>query len=276
MCAGTDNWCYKDDLERMWGVRPMEIFAGTEPTCVGTETWTRNGMYFFPDACFYEFIPEDEMYRSFDDPSYTPRTYLMDEVVQGEKYEIVVTVLKGGAFVRYRVGDVYRCLGVGCREDGTQIPRFSYVDRVPWVIDIAGFTRITENSIRHAIELSGLAVEDWFAVKEYTEDNRPQMHMYVELGRGTLSGTAVSREILKEHLSVYFKYVDHDYKDLKKILGVDPLNITIVRCGTFEAYRKATGRSMRKINPPQRDRMDFAAVGSVQNRSRRGGSTYEL
>ena len=39
----------------------MELFAGTEPTCIGTETWTRNGMYFFPDACFYEFIPESEM-----------------------------------------------------------------------------------------------------------------------------------------------------------------------------------------------------------------------
>ena len=61
MCAGTDNYCYKDDLEELWGVRPMELFAGTEPTCIGTETWTRNGMYFFPDACFYEFIPESEM-----------------------------------------------------------------------------------------------------------------------------------------------------------------------------------------------------------------------
>ena len=32
MCAGTDNKCYKDDLEKLWGIRPMEIFAGTEPT----------------------------------------------------------------------------------------------------------------------------------------------------------------------------------------------------------------------------------------------------
>ena len=70
MCAGTDNACYKDELEELWGVRPMELFAGTEPSCIGTETWTRDGMYFFPDTCFYEFIPEDEMEKSFDDPSY--------------------------------------------------------------------------------------------------------------------------------------------------------------------------------------------------------------
>ena len=27
MVAGTDNLCYKDDLEELWGIRPMELFA---------------------------------------------------------------------------------------------------------------------------------------------------------------------------------------------------------------------------------------------------------
>ena len=52
MVAGTDNLCYKDDLEELWGIRPMELFAGTEPSIMGTETWTRKGMYFFPDTAF--------------------------------------------------------------------------------------------------------------------------------------------------------------------------------------------------------------------------------
>ena len=39
MVAGTDNQCYKDDLEELWGIRPMELFAGTEPSIMGTETW---------------------------------------------------------------------------------------------------------------------------------------------------------------------------------------------------------------------------------------------
>ncbi|MEI3502294.1 MAG: GH3 auxin-responsive promoter family protein [Anaerovoracaceae bacterium] len=144
----VDCGCYKDELEEMWGIRPMELFAGTEPTCIGTETWTREGMYFFPDACFYEFIPEDEMLRCSEDTGYQPRTCLMDEVVKGEKYEIVLSVLKGGAFMRYRVGDVYRCAGLENSKDGTRIPRFYYIDRVPDIIDIAGFTRITERSVR--------------------------------------------------------------------------------------------------------------------------------
>ncbi len=69
MVAGTDNICYKDDLEELWGIRPMELFAGTEPSIMGTETWTRKGMYFFPDTAFYEFITEKDMTRNYEDPS---------------------------------------------------------------------------------------------------------------------------------------------------------------------------------------------------------------
>ena len=104
------------------------------------------------------------------------------------------------------------------------------------MIDIAGFTRITENSIRHAIELSNLPINDFVACKEYNENNRPYMHMYVEMERNALMSHAISVDILKEHLSIYFKYIDNDYTDLKKILGIDPLEITIVKCGTFDMY----------------------------------------
>lgn len=248
MVAGTDCGCYKDELEEMWGIRPMELFAGTEPTCIGTETWTREGMYFFPDACFYEFIPEDEMLRCSEDTGYQPRTCLMDEVVKGEKYEIVLSVLKGGAFMRYRVGDVYRCAGLENSKDGTRIPRFYYIDRVPDIIDIAGFTRITERSVENVVKLSGLAIEDWTVIKEYTENNKPVMRMYVEMKPECLMNAAVSRTVIKEHLTIYFKYMDQDYEDLKKILGMDPLDVNILRCGTFEYYNRHH-RKLRKINP---------------------------
>ena len=251
MCAGTDNRLYRDDLEKLWGVRPMEIFAGTEPTCIGTEIWSRDGMYFFPDACFYEFIPEKEMERSLADSSYEPSTCLMNEVEEGEKYELVISVLKGGVFMRYRVGDVYRCIALENERDHVRFPRFEYIDRIPTVIDIAGFTRITENSISRVIGLSGLNVKEWTAAKEVTENKRPFLHMYVEMEPECLFSSAVTVNILKEHMGVYFKYVDEDYKDLKKILGIDPLEITILRCGTFDAYYRGGKEKMRRINPTQ-------------------------
>jgi hypothetical protein len=249
MVAGTDNHCYKDELEDLWGIRPMELFAGTEPTLVGTETWTRDGMIFFPDACFYEFIPEEEMERSLEDPGYIPKTCLMEQVVAGEKYELVVSVLKGGAFMRYRVGDVYRCLALTGQEDGVQLPRFQYIDRSPDVIDIAGFTRITKASIESVMELSGLPIVEWVAAKEYTSGNKPFMHLYVELDSDALAYRASTREVLRDHLSIYFKYLDQDYQDLKKILGMDPLEITILKCGTFKAYQEQNHASLRRMNP---------------------------
>ena len=249
ICAGTDNRCYKSDLEEMWGIAPMEIFAGTEPTCIGCETWSREGVYFFPDACFYEFIPEEEMNKSLDNPSYQPRTVLWDEVVAGCNYELVLTVFKGGAFARYRVGDMFQCTGIGSKLENNSIPRFQYIDRVPRIIDIAGFTRITEKSINQAIELSRLPIEMWTAKKEFSENNRPYLHLYVELKRDHLINSAVSIRILQDQLGIYFRYLDQDYEDLKKILGIDPLKITMMKCGTFGAFEKKFGAPIRKINP---------------------------
>ena len=249
MCAGTDNRCYKADLEKMWGISPMEIFAGTEPTCIGCETWSREGVYFFPDACFYEFIPEEELNRSLAVPGYQPRTILWNEVTAGGIYEIVLTVLKGGAFARYRVGDVFRCTGIGSETEGNSIPRFQYVDRVPQVIDIAGFTRITEKSIQQAILLSRLPIASWTAKKEFSDNYRPYMHLYVELQRSNLINSAISIRILQDQLGIYFRYLDQDYEDLKKILGIDPLKITLLKCGTFELYERRFGKKIRPMNP---------------------------
>ena len=257
MCAGTDNRCYKEDLEQMWGIPPMEIFAGTESTCIGCETWSREGVYFLPDACFYEFIPENELDKNLADPEYQPRTILWDEVVPGGVYEIVLTVLKGGAFARYRIGDMFRCTGIGSQLENNQIPRFQYIDRVPQVIDIAGFTRITENSINQAIELSSLPIAAWTAKKEFTDNNRPYLHLYVELERDNLAGSAVSIRILQDQLGIYFRYLDQDYEDLKKILGVDPLKITLLKCGTFETYRRRFGTPIRSMNPGSREISDL-------------------
>ena len=57
-------------------------------------------------------------------------------------------------------------------------------------------------------------------------------------------------EILKDLLSTYFKYIDQDYRDLKKILGMDPLEVTVLRCGTFETYEREKGKQIRQMNPP--------------------------
>ena len=71
----------------------------------------------------------------------------------------------------------------------------------------------------------------------------------MELERDAMLNTAMSATILKDLLSTYFKYIDQDYRDLKKILGMDPLQVTIFTCGTFAAYEKKTGKKPLSIMP---------------------------
>ncbi len=247
--AGTDARCYRERLAAAWGVIPIELAAGTETTCLGAETWEHNGMVFFPNACFYEFIPQREMQLARADKSYQPRTCLMDEVRAGENYELVISVLHGGAFMRYRIGDVYHCLSAG----GGRLPRFAFVDRVPDVIDIAGFTRITEKSVNEVIRLSKLGIADWVMKKEFDPTGNPFLHMYLEVDPESQMRDVVVKQVLTEHLSVYFKYFDSDYGDLKKLLNMEPLQITILKTGTIAGYERKSGRQLYRINPDTLD-----------------------
>jgi len=252
ICAGTDSDYLKKKIENLWGIKPLEMFGGTEPACIATETWTKDGMVLFPDVGFYEFIPKVEMEKNIDDPTYVPSTYLMDELVPGNEYELVISNLKGGAFVRYRVGDVFRCTSISDEENGVYLPKFKYVDRVPWIIDIAGFTRISEATINEALNVSKLDINDWFAVKEYDEMKRAFLHLYVEVGANQRRG-GLTKDIINEHLAIYFRYIDSDYKDLKALLGIEPLEVTIIPRGSIKEFASTFKRSLRRMNPPKYD-----------------------
>lgn len=256
VCAGTDNACYKDELEELWGVRPMEVFAGTECGAVGTETWNRRDLYFFPDSCFFEFLPLECTKRT---DKHLP-TLTMDQVEPGGIYELIITNFKGGAFARYRMGDIYRCVGIGDASDHTTLPRFRYIDRISSIIDIAGFTRITERSIEEVVKLSCLPIRRWCAAKEMDKQtHHPFLHMYVEMEPDSVIDVALGEEVLRRHLEVYFSYQDEDYDNLKKILGMEPLRITFVKTGTFEEYEQFAGAPLERVNPQRKEILSLLA-----------------
>ena len=159
--------------------------------------------------------------------------------------------------MRYRPGDVYRCIRLKNDSDDLDFPQFEYIDRVPTVIDIAGFTRITENSINQVIELSGIDVANWCAMKKYDANKRSYMQLYVDLSESASHSALASSQLLSDHLSIYFKYYDNDYEDLKKMLGIDPLSVTILPCGTMTKFEKIFGRPLRKINASRQDEIEL-------------------
>jgi len=244
LCAGTDTHTFKEKIEYYWGKRPKEIYGGTEIATVATETWGDSGLTFFPDVNFLEFIPEKDSLRSLQDKSFVPKTLLINELKPRERYELVVTKFRGGAFVRYRVGDIIECLSLHNKAYNINIPQVRFVDRISNIIDLAGFTRITKATIDKAVKIGKLPVKDWVACKQY-EDKEPVLHIYVEMKE------EINNDSVKEILHESLKESDSDYKDIQMLLGKDPLRITVLPEGTFSEYDKNNEGGITRMNPPQ-------------------------
>ena len=242
VCGGTDSDTYKSQIEHLFGITPLEIFGGTESAGVATETWSRNGLTFFPDVNYLEFIPETEMKKEKELAHYIPQTVLLDEIQPGEIYELVITKLRGGAFVRYRIGDVMKCVGLENKEDKINLPQVKYLDRVTNIIDLAGFTRITKQIMGDAIKLSDCGIENWTACKEYGE-NRPYINLYFENDKN------IDLESIRNQINDQMKNVDTDYRDVHTMLGYDPLKLTVVKEGAFDLFTDTYNRRISKINP---------------------------
>ena len=81
--------------------------------------------------------------------------------------------------------------------------------------------------------------------------------MYLEILPEAQQSDAITVQVLTEHLATYFKYFDSDYSDLKKLLDMEPLEVTVLRHGTIDGYRAATGRHVSPINPDRQDVTDI-------------------
>ena len=108
--------------------------------------------------------------------------------------------------------------------------------RADELIDISGFGRITEKVIWQAVENTGVPYVDWTALKEAGE--KPMLHLYLELKIGaninkSALTTAIFDEIKKHDERVNSASI---YDNLVSIVGGIPINVHIVKTGTFEEY----------------------------------------
>ena len=241
VCGGTDSDTYKSKIEYYYGITPLEIFGGTESAAVATETWSRNGLTFFPDVNFLEFIPESELNKEAEDSSYEPSTVLFNELETNGIYELVITKLRGGAFVRYRIGDLMKCVGQENVEDSIALPQVKYLDRVQNIIDLSGFTRITKQLVGDALKLENISPNNWTACKEFGEST-PYLSIYLENEEG------LSYSDIYKRVNQRMRDLDNDYKDVHELLGHDPLKVTVLKVGTFEKLKEME-ISIPSINP---------------------------
>jgi len=247
LSGGTDTEVYREKIKYYWGKDPVIMYGGTEINFIATQTWDREGMTFVPGTGFFEFIPEEEHVKSKADPDYQPYTLLLDEVEPEQNYELVVTNLRGGTFVRYRIGDVIRITSLRNEELNIDIPQMKFWARGDDIIDLVGFSRLTEPIIWKAIEKADLDCKEWTATKEIV-DQEPFLHLYLELAPDHHDLESAKRIIHKS-----LKDVDQSYREIEEILDRKPLRITILKEGTFQRYlndREAAGADLAHLKPP--------------------------
>jgi phenylacetate-coenzyme A ligase PaaK-like adenylate-forming protein len=245
--TGSDSSVFREKIKEMWGRYSLDVYGGTEGIIIATQTWDYQGMTFIPHLNFLEFIPEEESLKARRDPYYQPNTLLLDEVSAGENYELVITNFYGGPLVRYKLGDMVHITARRNDALNIDIPQMAFHSRVDDMIDIAGFTRLTEKVIWQAIENTGLDYEEWTVRKEVIE--KPLLHVYVELRD---NGYA-SKEQVAETIHQELKKLDAPYADVEAFLGIRPLEVTLLPQKAFRAYmlrQQAAGADLAHLKPP--------------------------
>jgi hypothetical protein len=240
---GLDTRFYSDQISNAWGRPPYEMYASTEIGVMGVQFREYGGLAFNPHTCFFEFIPESELETERTDPNYQPRTCLLDEVEPGNSYEVVATSFFGMPFVRYRLGHIVQFSNahVGFGNE------FLFVGRADERIDIGGFTRVDESTVWKAISNAELPIRDW-TIRREIEGIVPELHMYLELSNPYEPG----RLVPTLHRSL--KDCDPLYSDLETMLGICPLNVTVLSPGTFDAFtdmKLRQGASLVGSRPPR-------------------------
>jgi hypothetical protein len=247
MSGGTDTDIYRERIKRYWGKEPLEGYACTEGGNMAMQAWNFKGMTFFPDCNFLEFIPYEDHIKNKQDPRYQPPTVLSNELQPGI-YELVFTNLLGGVFTRYRVGDLFEVISLRDEELNIDLPQVRFYSRADDIIDLGGFTKLTERSIWQVIEASKIDYVEWTARKEQV-GGEPILHLYIELSESDRT----SSDQLKPLIHAGLHEVNSDFTDLEYILGSDHLLVTRLANNSFTRYmedRRRAGSDLAHVKPP--------------------------
>ncbi|MDA1279822.1 MAG: GH3 auxin-responsive promoter family protein [Chloroflexi bacterium] len=241
---GVDTPIFRDRVQEHWGMAPHEIYACTEGGVMGVQSKNANGMVFNPYMNFMEFLPASEAAKLEMNPHYSAQTHLLNEVVPGELYEVVISSFYGMPFVRYRLGHQIRFLPQSGFE---KLPEFEFLGRADDRLDIAGFTRIDEKTMWQAVRDTGLPIGSWTARIEH-RDGKPILHVYAE------ANSAIIQADAEEKLHRALRAEDDFYRDLEDMLGIRPLEITLLPAGTWDKYydvRLQKGLELHYLVPPR-------------------------
>ncbi|KAL8208075.1 hypothetical protein R6Q57_007487 [Mikania cordata] len=188
-----------------------------------------------PNIGYFEFIPLREIGADSQDnnelesPSVRvePRPVGLTDVRVGEEYEVVVTNVAG--LYRYRLGDVVKVVGFH-----NSTPELQFVCRRNLMLTI-NIDKNTEKDLQLSVEAAAkLLAAEKLEVVDFTS----QVDLYSDPGHYVIfwevSGEA-SDEVLKECCNCLdLTFVDAGYVSSRKVQAIGPLELKILKRGTFQ------------------------------------------
>ncbi|UCB42801.1 MAG: GH3 auxin-responsive promoter family protein, partial [Dehalococcoidales bacterium] len=249
---GIDTRIYREQVRQTWGRYPYELHASTEAGIMALQSWSKSDLTLLPTSNFYEFIPEEEWLAYRDDIFAQPSTVLLPEVEPGKRYELVITSFHGMPFIRYRLGHLIKVTAPEDTEAQVNLPQTTFESRADDLLDIAGFTRISEKTVIQTIANTDCKYEDWTVRKEVDGD-KVTLHLYIEMD-GNRSATEIAA-LLQDELTK----TDPGYRDLERMIDSQPLKVTILNPGTFADYytqKKEIGAELLQRKPPRMNAPD--------------------
>ncbi|MGE5601447.1 MAG: GH3 auxin-responsive promoter family protein [Nitrososphaerales archaeon] len=267
--GGMDVQLYRKRIEELWGVGVFEGYGCTEFGNVAVQSWggRSKGMVPSADCAFWEFMPEGEYQKWRQDRSFQPVTYLTDELEPG-LYVLVGTSLLGGVFVRYILGDLVRVLSTSDPELGIHLPEIVVESRVDDLIDLGSMVMLTERSLWQAFAYLDLPMSDWVARKETSQIEGPLIHLYIESENGRCDN-------LRSDLHGALVDTMDDYRTTFGITQQNPVRVTVLTPGTFQAYLEAKrqeGAELGHLKPPRMQPSDatMARLTALSDAARNG------
>ncbi|KAJ9539226.1 hypothetical protein OSB04_031959 [Centaurea solstitialis] len=188
-----------------------------------------------PNIGYFEFIPLRETGVANQDPRgvesalipVEPRPVGLIDVEIGEEYEVVVTNFAG--LYRYRLGDVVKVVGFH-----NATPELQFVCRRN-IMPTINIDKNTEKDLQFSVEAAAkLLADEKLEVVDFTS----QVDLSSDPGHYVIfwevSGEA-SEEVLKECCNCLdLAFVDAGYVSSRKVHAIGPLELRILKRGTFQ------------------------------------------
>lgn len=207
------------------------FYAATEGL-IGVNLWPEelSRRYLLcPRSMFCEFLPESSLEEE------TPRTLLMEEVKQGDNYELVITNASG--LFRYRIGDIVKVVGFH-----NQCPVVEFQYRRGQMLNVRG-EKVSEalflDALKKAVaQWPGAQLVDYCCAEsgilgDSIGGSDPHYQVFLEL-----KGVRNISEEQRYKLDICLQQDSAVYKSFRIKGSIGPMRVQLVAEGAFKELRK--------------------------------------